>query len=91
MHFLADQDVYWITMEWLRKEDYGVVCCGSPPRRWRRSIESFGDCSGNIPKSNCAIFSAWSSRTATGSVAFGRTDRRGIGQTGVASFRDSDK
>ena len=25
MRFLADQDVYWITVEWLRKEGHDVV------------------------------------------------------------------
>jgi len=138
MRFLADQDVYWITVEWLRKEGHDVVTAKELgmeraadeellreakrlDRRLLTRDKGFGalvflrrELSAgvillritpttveevhrelrrllrNIPKSNCAIFSAWSSRTATGSVAFGRTDHRGIGQAGVAPFKDGD-
>lgn len=66
----------------------GLPCCGLPLRRWRKSIESFGDYSENTPKSNCVIFSAWSNRYRI--HAFGRADRRGIERAGVAPFRDGD-
>jgi len=48
MRFLADQDVYWITVEWLRKEGYGVILLRITPttveevhRELRRLLQEY--------------------------------------------------